>query len=63
MLCYRMPDQGTGSHYLVEADKIVYRDHIGAGGFADVFKADHCDWGVVAVKRLKNTNISGRLVF
>ena len=53
-----MPDQSTSNHYyVVEADKIDLKACIGRGGFSDVYKAEHKDWGFVAIKQLKNNDI------
>ncbi|XP_043914203.1 receptor-interacting serine/threonine-protein kinase 2-like [Protopterus annectens] len=46
---------GPEKFHDVPAEKIINLTHINSGGFGDVFKGDHVDWGItVAVKLLRD---------
>ena len=43
---------GSEGFQLINPDDIQLGDLLGCGGFGEVFKATHKDWGDVAVKQM-----------
>ena len=43
---------GSDSFQLINPDKITFGPLLGCGGFGEVYRATHKDWGDVAVKQM-----------